>query len=442
MRQNTKCFLPIRHVVSSIQGTGPATAIIRTFCCNLLLSGIALLFSMALSPVTWASVQPDTGIYENLDTRWLPWIGSWSLVSNAVNTSESEQYTLTISPGDNEKSITMKSYKGEMVLSEEKIIADGLRHPLTGDKCTGWYSYSWSETGKRLLLNSESSCSGNLSHLISGMSIIDDTGNWLDIQLLQNGKEKAVAIRKYRNIDNASVISDRVNAANAILVRVSAGANFSISEIIELSSKVEPEVLEAALLELHKPFPIDSQQIVRLADSKVPSQIVDLMVALSFPDKFKIERATISPVQKPMAEMGYPVVVDDCWDYGYPLFPWYWGSSSYSPCDYWDLGWNEWPGWYYGYWGRPNYGGGDYGIDTGRLVEGHGYTRVSPGNSGSTPRYARPRNAPERQEEVSQPASSSYSGMSTSESSSGSSTSSRTKTPCASPNGYSSGNCD
>jgi hypothetical protein len=64
------------------------------------------------------------------------------------------------------------------------------------------------------------------------MSIINDTGDWLDIQLLQNGKEKTITIRKYRNIDNASVISDSINATKLDFARVSAGANFSISEII------------------------------------------------------------------------------------------------------------------------------------------------------------------------------------------------------------------
>jgi len=371
------------------------------------------------------------------------------MVSNTANTTEStmkEQYLLTIGPGDNSNSITMKGYRDEKVLSEENIIADGMRHSLMSDKCTGWYLYSWSETGKRLLLNSESSCSGDVPHRVSGMSMIDDTGGWVDIQLLQNGKEKTVTLRRYRNVDSASVSPGMTNTAKPAFARISAGTDFSIDEIIELSAKVEPEVLEAAVLELRKPFPINSKQLVRLADSKVPSEIVDLMVALSFPDEFTVERTAISPVQTPVVQMGYPVVDDDCWDYGYQLFPWYWGSSIYSPCDYWSLGWDVRPGWYYPYWGRLNHGGGGHGIDVGKLVEGRGYTRVKSGNPGSTPRYARPRNAQTAQEKASWPTSNTNSGISSSGSlsgsSSGSSSSSSSKTPCASPNGYSRGDCD
>jgi hypothetical protein len=446
MQSNTKCFLPVRHGEGSVQGNGLTAAIARIICSNLLLFGIALVFSMTFSSETRAADdQMDIESYENLDVRWQPWIGTWRPVSNTINASESdvtENYLLTISPNKNGKSITMKGYRGETVLSEERIIADGLRHPITDERCIVWYLYAWSENGKRLLFNSESSCPGELPHLISGLSFIDATGDWVDIQLLQSGEEKAVATRRYRNADDNSVSLGRVNANSALFTRLSTGTNFSIDEIIELSSKVEPEILEAALLEMRKPFPINKKELIRLADAKVPSQIVDLMVALSFPDRFTVERSTISPVQSPQPQQSYPYPpsYNDYWYSGYPLFPWYWGASIYSPYNYWYSGWDVWAGWYYPYWGYPVYIDGDYETDSGRLVAGSGYNMVSPGNSGSAPRYARPRIVPEGQGAVSRPASSSYSGGSSSSYSSRSSISSGSY-PCASPGGYSSGNC-
>jgi hypothetical protein len=455
MNLKSKSFLQIPYSEVLINGNGPVTTTLNMPGGKLVIFLTVLMFFMSLTAGTLASDQPDTSTHENLDTRWQPWIGSWRLISGDINTSESpmtEQYMLTITPEENGKSIIMKGYRDKEVLSEEKIIVDNMQHPLMSDNCTGWYMYSWSKTGKRLLLKSESGCSGDLKQLISGMSIIDDTGDWLDIQLLQNGTERAVAIRRYRDVDQASVTIGR---ANGVLTRISAGENFSIDEIIELSAKVEPEVLEAALLELRKPFPIDSQQLLRLADSKVPSQIVDLMVALSFPEKFKVERTTVSSVERPMAEMGYPVDIDDCRDHGYPFFPWYWGASIYSSCDYWHWGWGIGLGWYYTYWGRPYFNGEGHGVDVGRLIKGLGYTRVSPYNTGSAPdnaqpRYAQPRNAPAGQETESRPGSGSLSGMSSSgysggtssSSSTGSSSGSSNKYPCASPGGYSSGYCD
>jgi len=449
MQSNTRYFLTIRHGKSYGQGNGIKGLTVRTIFRNLLLVWVAIVFLMTFADTARASGQSDNESYKNLDSRWLPWVGSWRMVPNTFNPTEStvkEQYLLTISPGDNEKAVTMKGYRDEEVLSEENIIADGTRHPLTSDTCTGWYMYSWSETGKRLLLRSESSCSGETSRLISGMSVMDDNGEWVDIQLLQNGKEKAFTIRRYRNVDNASITPGGTSANNPAFSRISTGSNLSINEIIELSAKVEPEVLEAALMELRKPFPINSKQLERLADSKVPSEIVDIMVALSFPNEFTVERTTIAPAQKPMASMGYPVVTDECWDDEYPFFPWYWRSTIYGSCNYWDIGWNVWPGWYYYYWWYPTFGGGGHGIDAGRLVEGRGYARVQPANPSSSPRYAQPRNGQAAQERASRQASGSFSETSSSGSSSvsssGSSSGSSSKTPCASPNGYSLGDCD
>lgn len=439
-----KCFLLIRCAESPIKGNRTNRLTARIILRNLILFGVALVFSMGVAPESRALDQPDTGSYKNLDARWLPWIGSWQMVSvNATENTVKDQYLFTISPsGDSGNSITMKGFHDEKVLSRETIITDGMRHPLTNDKCTGWYTYSWSETGKRLLLKSESNCQGELQRLISGMSIIDDTGEWVDIQLLQNGKGKAVTIRRYRNVDNASVGPGGINEATPAFARSSAGSNFSISEIIELSAKVEPEVLEAALLELRKPFPINSKQLEHLADSKIPSEIIDLMVALSFPDDFTVERMTISPVQRPIdLVMGYPVDTDVCWDDDYPFFPWHWRPFIDSPCDYWYMGWDAGFGWYYPYRWHTYFGGEGHGIDIGRLVEGRGYTRVQPNVPGSH-RYAQPRTAPAGQGKTVQPASSSNSEISTSGSSSGSSTGSSSKSPCASPSGYSAGNCD
>jgi len=411
---------------------------------------IALLFAVAVGVEARASDQADIKTKGDLDARWQPWIGSWRLISNTVNTSEGavkEEYTLVISSGEDGKSITMKGYKNETFLSEEKVTADGRRHELTDDKCTGWYSYSWSQTGKRLLPNSETNCKGSPARTISGMSIIDDAGEWLDIQLLKSGNDKAITIRRYRNADSDAVTMGRVGANLADISRKSAGTNFSIDEIIELSAKVEPEVLEAALIEMHKPFPINSNQLLYLADSKVPSDITDLMVALSFPDKFVVESDAVSPEQKPESVglfVGLPV--DDECPYDDLILPWHWGSPSCMPYyDYWCMGWGGWPGWHYPF-GRPGHGGGGgYGLDTGKLVAGHGYTRIYTVQGGQTTRYARPRNASERQEATGSSRSvfsseTSSSGTS-STSSSGSSSGSGSKYPCLTPSGYSY-NCD
>jgi len=102
MQAYIKCLL-------SVKRNGVSTAISGTTLLGSLFLGIALLFSIALSVTAWASNQPDAKAYEDSDARWTPWIGSWRLISNAVNSSGSdvkEEYMLIISSSDDRKSVT------------------------------------------------------------------------------------------------------------------------------------------------------------------------------------------------------------------------------------------------------------------------------------------------------------------------------------------------
>ena len=437
-------FFKGRFTENLMQANRPIGLIDIIILCDLLLLGVALML-FSLPAVTWASEQSDTASYEKLDSRLLPWMGSWRLVSNKVNSSESElvkDFLLTISPGSNENSITMKGYRDETPLAEEVIIVDGLRHQLTDDKCTGWYLYSWSENGKRLLLNSEPTCPGDPPRVISGMSIIDEKGDWLDIQLLRNGEQKVINIRKYRNVDNESVTLSAIKLNRINSSRSAAGENFSINEIIELSGKVESEVLETALLEMGKSFPINSKNLIYMADAKVPSRVIDLMVALSFPDKFIVEGETISLAQEDYRQgYGYFHMPYRYCSYAHSFYPWHWASSTCVPCGYSYLGWYGRYDIYYPFWTPPYYtggGGGDREINNGRLIGGRGYTSKS---SESSSRRARPRYAPAAQRSRSSTTKSSSSSSSSSSSESSNSSESVTSSvpPSASPSGYSRG---
>lgn len=320
-----------------------------------------------------------------MDSRWLPWIGSWRLVSNTVNTTDKDlkgEYLLKISPGKSETAVTVQAFQDGTVLFEDTVNADGSSQSLKDEECSGWQRYSWSDTGKRLLFESESSCPGELPRKISGISVIDDHEEWLDIQLLQDQSERIITIRRYSFIDEAEDLAGYVIRATR-RAHLASGADFSIDEIIELSHKVASEVLEATLMELHKPFNINSKTLMRLADAGVPTSVIDPMVALSFPEKFYVERDTIhlaiktdSTSSGPGGGYPYPLYMY------YPLHPWSWTPYTYPY--YWYSYWGVWP-----CYGCYPPGPGDGQRTSGRLVAGHGYTGGKPRDSS----YAQPRNS-------------------------------------------------
>ena len=185
--------------------------------------------------------------------------------------------------------------------------------------------------------------------------------------------------------DSAAYSVRRIRAS-----QISAGTAFSIDEVVELSRKVAPEILEAALVEYHEPFPINSRTLADLSSAGVPPQVMDLMVALSFPEKFTVEPHTVSITPKGGSGEheagGYNYqayyIVD-------PFFPWCWTPYTWS--FYWGYGgWGS--GWYPPYYpGYPGYPGHPVvkPANSGRLVAGRGYTKVYPRSSS----IARPRSA-------------------------------------------------
>jgi uncharacterized membrane protein YgcG len=366
----------------------------------LILSVVLMVFPSLSEQAAWAAAQTSPDTAKNLDTRWLPWIGSWRLVSNTVKASDSSMegmFLLKISPGDNRSSVVMTGTQDGLALFDRKPVAVGSRQSVEEDNCTGWYEYSWSETGRRLLFKSESTCADAQPRAITGMSIFTSGRRWSDIQLLQSGEERVITIRRYLSTDTGW---DDVGIRKSVALnsgRIEASANFSINEIIELAGKVAPEVIEAALVELRKPFPLNSKTLERLDDARVPPRIVDLMVAFTFPERFTVEDSTIAPIEKPAPEpapsfigYAYPWTNLGFWSPFYPFFPYcYYSSLMY----WWNYGswWNYGGGWNYPYYRPPYYPGGGYGIDRGRLIAGEGYSRVNSRTPGSEPRVARPR---------------------------------------------------
>jgi len=371
-------------------------ASICRFSVRILWMTVITLIGLGLLPglggQVFASNPVDSPESVSIDVRWIPWIGSWRLVSDTVNTDNRDlngDYRLEVSPTDSGTAVTMKTFKDDTVLFEDVIIADGISRPLKDKECSGWYKYSWSDTGKRLLFESESRCPDKPAQNISGISVMNRNGDWVDIQLLQNSQDRIITVRRYSLVSDQTEDFTGQGVGIARAGRLKAGANFTVNEIIELSGTVPQEVLEAAIMEYREPFSINSKTLQRLADADVPSPVIDLMVALSFPEKFYVERDTVSIMAagdsgSGEADVIYPSPYYSHYSIVDPFFPWYWTPSTYAL--YWNYGWDIWPGVYYPYYySSGSYGGFQQRHDSGRLVAGRGYTQVRSRDSSSPP---------------------------------------------------------
>jgi hypothetical protein len=360
---------------------------------------------------------------------WPAWLGCWDLVRENVREgaataapaprSASQPRVCVAAAGAHAVTLTT-SVQGQPAL-EQTVVADGVDHAMSDGDCRGSQRAEWSADGLRLYARAELTCvSDTTPRTVTGLALIAPDGTWLDVQAVRLGSRESTRVRRYR----------RAAGQPAPASQYAIAAPFTLNDVKEAAAKVSPRVIEAALVETRAGFDLTARQMIELSEARVPPSILDLLVALSYPKQFVVERASGS---EPPLIANDPYLLG--WVYGSRLLAYgddfFYPSYYYSPFGY------SYGGRYYGAYGYydPGFiivdGGGGGGVSgpqpsgTGRVVNGLGYTRVRP-----------------RDTEPAQPAAtgSSGGGRATASADPGSaSTSSSGSGATASPQGYSGG---
>ncbi len=344
------------------------------------------------------------------DARWTPWLGCWRLsqeetrdgtaslgaaLARQARHASVPGLVVCVEPAGG--GVTMKTFASGKIVLTQSVIADGKPHPVSQTGCEGTQTSEWSQDGERLFTSADIACSGRPAQKASGITLFGRGPVWVDAQTLDGGSGQDVRVRRYeRSLDRpaeaADLSSDLTARAFADAQR-SAATPISLDDVVEASRKVASSAVEAALVETGARFELDSKALGRLADAGVSPNVIDLMVAQSFPTEFKVDRPDSSgPMVTSTGVVGLPSA------YGYGLPPYY----AYDPFFYYYYS----PFAYSYYYGSPYYrqnryylgggtafvggdgssGGGSTGggapNEHGRLVNGRGYTRVSPAGSG------------------------------------------------------------
>ena len=260
----------------------------------------ALLLALTLA-VAGATGQDEAA---NLDSRWVPWLGCWELVDDErrepligeADPTQGQDVPLRglvcLNPAPDGNGVTVTTAAGGEAFLEETLVADGEKNPSAKGKCNGWQRTEWSADGYRLFTSAELTCEENRKLTVSGLSMMVPRSTWVDIQIVESSAGRAVVIRRYRPANDTDVIDSGAPVLNTDLEmksyrsRLALTNPLSAADITEAASKVAPEALEAAVLEHEEGFALDATALMRLDDAGVRPGLIDLMVALSYPDQF------------------------------------------------------------------------------------------------------------------------------------------------------------
>jgi uncharacterized membrane protein YgcG len=356
---------------------------------------LALVAALSLFPA-------GAGAQDTTDPRWSAWLGCWELVLESSRDTTSRlppsrgtatqprstprpQICVQPSPGG----ATFSTRVGTQTPVEQTVIADGVDHPIVDGECQGTQRSEWSRDGLSLFANADLTCANDKGRReVSGLAILGPNWTWIDIHSVNISGQQTVRVRRYSRVDATAQTSRGRKQP------------LSLDDVKEASAKVSPRTLEAALVETRSTFELSGKRLIQLQDAGVPATVTDLMVALSYPDRFVIERPSRDDraPSSPMLDdpfflgwaFGYPMWSDDFGFYS-PLYgpysPYYYSPFAYSYLRYYD----------------PHYfgGGGSYMVigdgdgggsvpprpsGTGRVVDGQGYTRLRPRGGEVSPR--------------------------------------------------------
>lgn len=320
---------------------------------------------------------------QQLDSRWAPWLGCWQLAGESVR--------VCVAPSADAAGATLSTHvenaaeggQAPAPVLEQTLVADGAQHPIAEGECRGWQQAEWSRTGERLFARAELTCAGASVRRVSGLSTITGDGTWIDIQGIEIAGRENIRVRRYRRASDRAGQRAAVTRLTAVAPRLGA-SRLTVDDVKEASARVSPRVMEAALVETNAGFDLSSRLLVDLDRAGVPDNVIDTMVALSYPRHFVVDRP--GGGGGALAAFSDPYF-DNTW-IGVSPFPYYsnYGSGYdlYSPYFYAPFGYAYW-GSYGGYFPYGSYlsGPGFVNIDVsdnndggGRAVNGVGYTRI------------------------------------------------------------------
>jgi hypothetical protein len=225
------------------------------------------------------------------------WLGCWDVLADPEDASQEsprERQMICVAQGDTPKALDMTVLVDNEIVSKETIVTDGSRQPVSDGGCDGWIRSVLSEDGRRLYLQSEATCRDGKLRNLTGASMIVSENRWIDIHALRIDGEREVLIQRYRPVEAGIARLPGALPTAMHTVRRAAAARLSVENVIEALRVVDPAVVEAMLLESDASFGIDSDLLLQLDDVGVPNEVIDLMVALSFPDYFSVEGGTVT----------------------------------------------------------------------------------------------------------------------------------------------------
>jgi len=320
-------------------------------------------------------------VAQELNSRWTAWLGCWVPVGVGQ-----QGVTLCFDPAD-DGTVDLLTFRQGRVATREAVVGDGEERATSRDGCAGTEALRFSDDGRRLYTRASQQCEDGLRRSATGIMVMVTPTQWLDVRAVFQTGEPAVSIQYYQlarpQVDQmAGVVPlDPQLAGRVRSARLVASVPLTLDDVVDASRHVHAAAVEAWVVENGDPLRFHGATLVRLADAGLPSRVIDVLVAVSFPRRFDVGRDG-----GPQDMLAFDANSGGGGGSAYGT-PWGYGStgygawSMYAPFGYLYPGFSYRRGYYTGY--RPIFVTvTPASPKTSRVVNGRGYTQGRGSRSG------------------------------------------------------------
>lgn len=377
-------------------------------------AGAALLALVLAAP----GLQAQTEV----DSRWLPWVGCWEVVGDARST---DSEVICVEPVEGDPTAVQLLSQVETA-EPEQLWSDGAERVISQAGCEGTQRSYFSADGHRLYVNGTYVCDDGAVQQGRGVLSMISDDEWVDIRSLSQGDETVVMAQRYVQATPAAIRAagqvELTSPRTALARRLAASAP-DVETLQEIHSEVGPKGTMAWLMETQQALDLDADALVALADAGIEPEVIDMAIAVSYPDDFSLMpgRGTeVAQMEKTAARQGNAMwyspfsrrvrfsygfwgPVASAWGYN-GLNAWYFNPwNAFSPFGFGGIG--SWGWGAPGFWGNTWRGGGPIiirggdgasGTSGGRAVAGRGYRSGGSAGTPVTGRSRAPRMGPPR----------------------------------------------
>lgn len=255
---------------------------------NRMMKGMYGVLAVTALAVSTASAAPLDG--GRVDARWSALYGCWR--PEAIEGVPTPNHMVCILPTATD-GVSIATIANGKIVSEQTIIADGIRRATDEGGCKGFESASWSNDGRRVFLKSELNCGGDIQRKSTGILALVSPRAYVDVQSVDVGGEKASRTVRYITVyetEIPEIVKDRLQSEPLAResARVRAAGPLDFEDVVEATRAVGSDAINGVLVARRTGFLLNADRLRDLEAAGVEPATMDVMVALSYPKHFEV----------------------------------------------------------------------------------------------------------------------------------------------------------